>query len=125
MRSQNSDTYTATWEFSEKGVWYESEGGKENAIRIIVDSVSNPHHMTAEAAVTRWKKYYAITMQPLIIDNHNAIYYRGYGEGMLLDNTAHGYTISITSSVINTPEAEKHIRPVLQKMINSLHFMEN
>ena len=119
--------YPADWNISsitEKDVWinnpkkgYMIEGSVEDPILISIfpDCQSNLPQL-----LQVWNAKYNISITKKNNDLGVVYYYAGYGNGAIVCLNEKSYAISISSSVMTTPEIEKELQPVLYAMIKSI-----
>lgn len=118
-KEDNKVTYL--W-FSEKGEWYNFEGGKENAIVTSVSFKTNPFFHVPEISLRSWKNSYDISIKNLTVNGVPLYFHTGFGEG--IDTTAsfpRNYSFSISSSLVL--DGYPDVRRVLHGMVQSLKFL--
>ncbi len=107
--------------FSQKGKWYDFEGGKYNAIGASISFKTNPFFSFPETSLKSWKNSYKISIKSVTINDVPMYYHVGFGEGV--DTTSSfpkDYSFSLSSSVILSEYPD--VRRVLYGMIQSLKF---
>jgi uncharacterized protein YxeA len=118
QKEENKGAYL--W-FSQKGRWYEFEGGKENAIIISVFLKTNPFFRFSETTLKTWKNGYNISIKNTTINGVLLYYYTGFGEGVMTTKSfSKNYSFSLSSGLILKEYTD--VWRVLHGMIQSVNF---
>ena len=109
--------------FSERGKWYEYEGGKESAITLSISLKTNPQYTPPEKTLSLWEEYYSIESEEVVVNGISLYRYKGYGNGVITTTeSSKNYSLSLSTSLVlsSYPEVEK----VLNGMIPTIKIIE-